>query len=67
MSIIPALDRLLTQDEVAELFRVNPVTVARWAKAGRLRAIMTPGGRLRRYRESEVRAVLDGTAQAVGA
>jgi predicted site-specific integrase-resolvase len=35
------------------LFRVDPKTVARWAGAGRLTPIRTPGGH-RRYREAEV-------------
>lgn len=47
------VDRLLTPDEVAALFRVDPKTVTRWAAAGRLGSIKTPGGR-RRFRESEV-------------
>jgi excisionase family DNA binding protein len=48
---------LLTPKEVAELFRVDPKTVTRWARAGRLTSIRTPGGH-RRYREDEVRALL---------
>lgn len=50
---------LLTPAEVAALFRVDPKTVTRWAKAGKLSSIRTLGGH-RRYRESEVRALLDG-------
>jgi excisionase family DNA binding protein len=50
---------LLTPAEVAALFRVDPKTVTRWAKAGKLTSIRTLGGH-RRYRESEVRAVLTG-------
>lgn len=50
---------LLTPAEVAEMFRVDPKTVARWAKAGKLSAARTLGGH-RRYRELEVRALLDG-------
>ena len=50
-------DRLLTPGEVAEMFRVDPKTVTRWAAAGRLGSIRTPGGH-RRFRESEVRALL---------
>jgi excisionase family DNA binding protein len=46
-------ERLLTPKEVAELFRVDPKTVTRWAVAGRLGSIRTPGGH-RRFRESEV-------------
>jgi excisionase family DNA binding protein len=48
---------LLTPAEVAKLFRVDPKTVTRWAKAGKLTAIRTLGGH-RRYRKSEVNALL---------
>jgi excisionase family DNA binding protein len=48
---------LLTPAEVAKLFRVDPKTVTRWAKAGKLTAIRTLGGH-RRYRKSEVQALL---------
>lgn len=51
-------DRLLTPSEVAEMFRVNPKTVTRWARTGRLRAIKTIGGH-RRYRLSEVRKAVE--------
>ncbi len=52
-------DRLLTPGEVAALFRVDPKTVTRWAAAGRIGSIRTPGGH-RRFRESEVRQLLEG-------
>ena len=48
---------LLTPSEVAALFRVDPKTVTRWAKAGKLTSIRTLGGH-RRYRESEVKNLL---------
>lgn len=48
---------LLTPAEVANLFRVDPKTVTRWAKAGKLTAIRTLGGH-RRYRSTEVNALL---------
>ena len=48
---------LLTPAEVAKMFRVDPKTVTRWAKAGKLTAIRTLGGH-RRYRRSEVQALL---------
>jgi predicted site-specific integrase-resolvase len=41
----------MTPAEVATLFRVDPKTVTRWCKAGKLSAI-------RRYREAEVQALL---------
>src|SRR5918996_6296357 len=50
---------LLTPAEVAAMFRVDPKTVTRWAKAGKLTSIRTLGGH-RRYREAEVRALLTG-------
>jgi excisionase family DNA binding protein len=54
-------DRLLTGREVAALFRVDAQTVGRWARSGRLSSLRTPGGQ-RRYRESEVRAMVAGVA-----
>jgi excisionase family DNA binding protein len=57
-------ERLLTPGEVASLFRVDPKTVTRWATAGRIGSIRTPGGH-RRFRESEVRSMLaDLTSEA---
>jgi excisionase family DNA binding protein len=53
----PDAEPLLTPAEVAGMFRVDPKTVTRWAKAGKLSSIRTLGGH-RRYRESEVRALL---------
>jgi excisionase family DNA binding protein len=50
-------EHLLTPGEVASLFRVDPKTVTRWASAGRIGSIRTPGGH-RRFRESEVRRML---------
>lgn len=52
-------DRLLTPAEVADKFRVDPKTVTRWAAAGKVGSIRTPGGH-RRFRESEIRALLAG-------
>ena len=55
----PESEPLLTPSEVATLFRVDPKTVTRWAKAGKLTSIRTLGGH-RRYREAEVRSLLEG-------
>lgn len=55
-------DALLTPAEVAALFRVDPKTVTRWAKAGKLSSIRTLGGH-RRYRADEVKRFLEGTRQ----
>lgn len=51
-------EKLLTPAEVAAIFSVDPKTVTRWAKAGLLPSLRTPGGH-RRYRKS----VIDGLAQ----
>jgi excisionase family DNA binding protein len=50
-------NELLTPAEVAVLFRVNPKTVTRWARAGKISAIRTLGGH-RRFRRGEIEAVL---------
>ncbi|HEX6514539.1 MAG TPA: BldC family transcriptional regulator [Nocardioidaceae bacterium] len=52
-------ETLLTPAEVAAMFRVDPKTVTRWAKAGKVSSIRTLGGH-RRYRESEVRQLMRG-------
>lgn len=48
---------LMTPAEVSTLFRVDVKTVGRWAKAGKITSILTPGGH-RRFREDEVHALL---------
>jgi excisionase family DNA binding protein len=58
----PEPERLLTPAEVATMFRVDPKTVTRWAKAGKLTSIRTLGGH-RRYRQSEVYALFGGVPQ----
>ncbi|MGI8532508.1 MAG: BldC family transcriptional regulator [Geodermatophilaceae bacterium] len=59
----PQSESLLTPAEVASLFRVDPKTVTRWAKSGKLSSIRTLGGH-RRYREAEVRELLStGTVE----
>ena len=55
----PDSEALLTPAEVATMFRVDPKTVTRWAKSGKLSSIRTLGGH-RRYREAEVRGLLAG-------
>lgn len=50
-------DNLLPPGEVSRILGVDPKTLARWALAGKIKHIRTPGGH-RRYRESVVRAIL---------
>jgi excisionase family DNA binding protein len=59
----PEQDRLLTPGEVARLFRVDPKTVTRWAQAGRISSIRTPGGH-RRFWESDIRRLLESDGGA---
>jgi excisionase family DNA binding protein len=56
-------DQLLTPAEVAALFRVDPKTVTRWARSGKLSSIRTLGGH-RRYRVGEVRRFLEQSNDA---
>ena len=51
-------DELLTPAEVAALFRVNPKTVTRWHRSGKISAIRTLGGH-RRFRAHEIRRLLE--------
>lgn len=59
MTTLPVEDALLTPSEVATLFGVDPKTVTRWAKGGKLSCIRTLGGH-RRYRAVEVHSLLIG-------
>lgn len=50
---------LMTPAEVASAFRVNPKTVYRWARAGKLTSVRTLGNH-RRYRRADVEALMRG-------
>ena len=52
-------EALLTPKEVAAVYRVEPRTVQRWAKSGLIESVPTPGGRLKRFRASDVEALLN--------
>lgn len=60
----PAPEKLLTPGEVAQMFRVDPKTVTRWASAGKIGSIKTPGGH-RRFRESEVLHLLAANTENI--
>lgn len=57
MAIPHAPDQLLTPADVAALAFVDPKTVGRWARAGKIPFETTPGGH-RRFRRSDVEALL---------
>ena len=44
----------LTRSQVARMFGVSASTVTRWARAGLIQAIRTPGGQYR-FRAEEIR------------
>lgn len=52
------LGELMTPAEVAQAFGVDPKTVARWARSGKLSHVRTLGGH-RRYLRSEITALLN--------
>jgi len=62
MTSIPAQETvpLLTRAEVSAAFRVRPRTVTRWANAGKLTPICTPGGH-RRYLATQIGELLAAT------
>jgi excisionase family DNA binding protein len=53
------VDALLTPSEVAAILYVDPKTVTRWAIAGKVNSIRTPGGH-RRFLKSEILALMTG-------
>jgi excisionase family DNA binding protein len=53
------LPELLTTQQIAELFAVDPATVNRWARDKVLTAIRLPGMRAYRFRRDEVERLLD--------
>lgn len=53
-----ALGELMTPAEVALAFGVDPKTVARWARSGKLSHVRTLGGH-RRYLRSEIDVLLN--------
>ncbi|MGI8796782.1 MAG: BldC family transcriptional regulator [Acidimicrobiia bacterium] len=61
----PDQDALLTPSEVAAMFRVNPKTVTRWARAGKISAIRTLGGH-RRFRAVEIKKFLEQVEEGEG-
>ncbi|MEU8797257.1 BldC family transcriptional regulator [Spirillospora sp. NPDC048819] len=49
----------MTPGDVANMFRVNPKTVVRWADDGMLACIRTLGG-VRRFSRQQVEHLMDG-------
>lgn len=55
-------DKLLTPRQAAAYFGVDVKTLGRWARAGKLSSIRTLGGH-RRYKETEIRALLEESSK----
>lgn len=51
-------DPLLAPGQVAKIFFVDPRTVTRWAKAGKLKSVKTLGGQVR-FKWSDIRAAIE--------
>ena len=60
----PAEPDFLSRREVARLFGVSTSTVTRWARAGLLATIRTPGGHYRFRAGETLRAAQGGQAEA---
>lgn len=59
MTTAPAASTvLMTTKEVAALFRVDPHTVRKWVREGKLKARRNPGGQEYRFRAADVYALL---------
>ena len=52
-------DELLMPSQVARIFHVDPKTVTRWARAGKINSIRTLGGHRRFYRSEVERAIAE--------
>lgn len=50
-------EQILTSDQVAKILQIHPLTVLRYIKEGKLKAIKL--GRVYRIRESEIEKFLD--------
>ncbi|MEU8380601.1 helix-turn-helix domain-containing protein [Streptosporangium sp. NPDC048865] len=55
------LEALLTPEEVAPLFKVQPSTIKTWARLRKMPSTKTPGGEIR-VRTSDVAAMLSADA-----
>lgn len=57
-------DPLMKPGEVASVFRVDPKTVQRWARAGKIKSVKTLGGHLRIRRSWVEEAIKRMTEEA---
>ena len=62
----PETEALLTPAEVATMFRVDPKTVTRWAKEGKLPSRRTLGGH-RRYARADIESLVERLEEQIPA
>jgi excisionase family DNA binding protein len=60
--MIPAETTLLTPAEVAEILRLKPDTVRRWAVAGRLPGVVFIAGKTLRFRRDAIELLVQAEA-----
>lgn len=56
----------MTPGEVAAILRVDPKTVGRWAKQGKITYFRTPGGHRRFLRKQIMEMIKDATQEPIG-
>jgi excisionase family DNA binding protein len=54
---------VLSSGEVARMYGVNSKTVTRWAKEGRIKHFVTPGGHFRFHREDVIEVFTNGESE----
>lgn len=57
--VVESFANLLTTAEAAQAIRVSKGTICRWRERGLLPAVTLPGGRMFRYREDELRKIIE--------
>jgi excisionase family DNA binding protein len=57
------VEPLLSPAEVADLFKVHPLTVTRWANQGRIGSVRTLGGHTRYKQAEALRLLVAGTQE----
>lgn len=60
--MVPMMDEYLRPQDAARLLNVTVRTLNNWEKKGKIKAIITPGGR-RRYAKADIEAILTGIYQ----
>lgn len=57
------MSELLRPGQAAEILRVNPKTLARWARRGLISSVRLPGGGHRRFDADEIRTLATAVSE----